>query len=265
MPKGSGKKGRPPSITGLLDAGTSRELAQLRTILKDAMQCLESNNRDLTVTRPRTDHQLNNGPGLFSTFALPPRGHDPQFFNRTSDFSPFLLASHWKDEFGAEFEKEVHGTTTRAAAFDLKTCKKALADSGEYVCQGNILWPGDGSSGVPYRNSAVEETMRLKYSEPVEYGEDLVVAVATASANPMSDLGKMQAVSPEEDRLAFLRAAVRDLGDKKKAAGWRRALSSVQVRFIVLTTEKACEISKTPQTTTRDYFAIITPARRRII
>jgi len=81
--------------------------------------------------------------------------------------------------------------------------------------------------------------MRLNYSEPTSFDELLVVAVPSPSINPMKDIGNLQAVSPEEDRLALLRSAVRDLGDSKKATAWRRVLSSVQVRFKVLPDTKA--------------------------
>ena len=55
-----------------------------------------------------------------------------------------------------------------------------------------------------------------------------------------SEFGGLQAVSPEEDRLALLRAAVRDLADPAKAEAWRTVLSSVQVCLEVLPDAQAC-------------------------
>jgi len=51
------------------------------------------------------------------------------------------LRAKLSTEFGDNFFSEVHATS-RFPAFDAAACKKALTDSGEYSCQGNILWAG---------------------------------------------------------------------------------------------------------------------------
>ena len=92
---------------------------------------------------------------------------------------------------------------------------------------------------MPARNSAVEDTVRLNHAEPGICEEVLVLAVTTPNVNPMNEIGKLIAVSPEEDRIALLRAAKRDMSDPTKRDQWKRVLSSMQVRFKVLPDIKA--------------------------
>ena len=88
-------------------------------------------------------------------------------------------------------------------------------------------------------NIEVEDTARLDHAEPGMCEEVLVWVVATPNANPMNEICKLVAVSPEEDRIALLRAANRDMNGSMKGDTWKRVLSSMQVRFKVLPDIKA--------------------------
>ena len=135
--------------------------------------------------------------------------------------------------------KKVKGIGGRYPAFDQKEYTARLASHGEYVCEGNLLWVSDKTTGIPIRNTAVLDAMNLQFPDgPAPVDEMIVIAVPSSSFAPMDHQGALEAVSPEEDRLVVLKAVVRDIADGKKMQQWAAHLSSVPMKFEVLASAK---------------------------
>ncbi len=127
------------------------------------------------------------------------------------------------------------GIGGRFQQFDTQAFHKALSDSGSYSCEGNLLWIGDVCSGVPIRQAAVTDNIKMQFPNgPAPIWQTFVIAVPCATYNPMEHLGVLEAVSPEEDRLVVLKAAVRDIDDPGKMKLWAAHMKTVPLRFELL-------------------------------
>ena len=127
------------------------------------------------------------------------------------------------------------GIGGRYPAFDQAEYTAKLAANGEYICEGNLLWVSDATTGIPVRNSAVLDAMNLQFPDgPAPVQEMIVIAVPSNSFEPLNHRGALEAVSPEEDRIVVLKAVIRDIEDGKKMQQWAAHLSSVPMKFEVL-------------------------------
>ena len=123
----------------------------------------------------------------------------------------------------------------RFPPYDAEQYKSKLEHSGEYICEGNLLWVGDMCSGVPVRNSAVQDCINLLFPDgPAPLTEMTIIAVPSLSFDPMKHLGALRAVSPEEDRLVVFKAVVRDIDDPAKMQMWAGYLCTAPLKFELL-------------------------------
>ena len=119
-------------------------------------------------------------------------------------------------------------------AFCKETFVKELKRVGSYTCEGNLFGVSDGSTGIPVRQTALTDAMRLNFPEPRPITEPIVIAVPNPDFNPLQHKESLKAVSPEEDRLMVLKAVVRDLEDAEKMKEWAGYLRVAPLKFELL-------------------------------
>ena len=124
------------------------------------------------------------------------------------------------------------------APFHKNSYQTAMKVHGSYTCGGDVFWTKfdfTPTPGVPIRISAIETLMSFYFETPSVMPRPVVVSVTDLDANPLSQRGALQAISPEELRCAMLFAIARDVANgagKEALNAWRRNALSVTMQFI---------------------------------
>ena len=156
------------------------------------------------------------------------RGHD--MFKNIAHFDALTIQG--KDE---------NGVSSHIAPFDKKSCRTALQNRSKYDCGFNIFHLDIKSSlskAIPINEHAVMQFARDNFDDPNGVFPIMVhTAVENPEDNVVSLFGKLQAISPEEPRHAFLF----QLADRIKAGAdddemlqWQQMARSVTVRIHVM-------------------------------
>ncbi len=123
--------------------------------------------------------------------------------------------------------------------FDVKAFGQAMHTAGYYRCDGNMWWVEDTVSAVPYRASGVREIIRQCYPEgtiPQCYHDTITVSVPSVDYDVAANFGNLVTTSPEEDRLAFFGAWLRDVEKSSPETEglmktWMRLCEAVPFKF----------------------------------
>ena len=129
------------------------------------------------------------------------------------------------------------GCQTPFNATDFNT---SMSHSGMYKCgfnffMLNLSW--SATPGVPLVQGRVDMLMNYYFKKASPIPFDLVVRVPSGDFEPMKHVGGLQCVTPEEVKMAFMMAVVRDIEDEAALKEWRRVALSATAVFKLLETD----------------------------
>ena len=129
------------------------------------------------------------------------------------------------------------GYQTPYNAEDFKTSIKAnkLYKCGFNLFAMNLQW--SAMPGVPLVEARVDLLLEYYFKRPAAVPFDFVIRIPNLDFDPMTHLGGLQCLTPEEVKMAFLKAVVRDLSDEGRMQEWRRVALTATAVFKVLETE----------------------------
>lgn len=136
------------------------------------------------------------------------------------------------------------------AAFNASDYAVAMGTVGRYKCGMNLWWTNllfTPSPGVPLVDARIDMLMQYYFKEPAPFPFDLVIAIPDRDFKPAEHKGALQSCTPEEVKIAYLRAIARDArqagdGDVKPLAtmmAWRHSVLTCTCEFKILETEEA--------------------------
>jgi hypothetical protein len=112
---------------------------------------------------------------------------------------------------------------------------------GMYKCGFNMFmlnFSWSATPGVPIAEARVDMLMDYYFKKPGPVPFDLVIRVPSADFDPMKHVGGLQCVTPEEVKMAFLKAVVRDKDeDEDVLKEWRRIALTCTAVFKMLETD----------------------------
>lgn len=121
-----------------------------------------------------------------------------------------------------------------------------MATNGVYRCGFNLFMTNfswTATPGVPVVQGRIDMIMDYHFKTPGPIPFDFVLRAPTVDYDPFRHKGAIQCVSPEEIKMAFMKAVARDvrateLADRDTVLkGWKRAALSVTATFKHLPTE----------------------------
>ena len=101
---------------------------------------------------------------------------------------------------------------------------KLSMTTGLYKCGFNIFMVNFNWSptpGVPIAEARVDMFMEYYFKEPAVVPFDLVIRVPSLDFDPMTHLTGLQCITPEEVKMAFVKAIVRDKDDTGALDLWK--------------------------------------------
>ena len=129
--------------------------------------------------------------------------------------------------------------------FELISYTRALASGSQTYTAGiNLFWidlQWSATPGVPLRASAIDQMARTTFRSPCQIN-DVHIAVADVSFNPLMHKGALLRVSPEEVTGAIVFAIARDIENNEDIGvlqAWKRSVLSTTGMFKLLPTATA--------------------------
>ena len=117
---------------------------------------------------------------------------------------------------------------------------KACMTTGMYKCGFNIFavnFNWSPTPGVPIAESRVDMFMEYYFKEPAPVPFDLIIRVPNLDFDPMTHLAGLHCVTPEEVKMAFIKAIVRDKDNRGALKCWRAHSLTCTASFKLLETE----------------------------
>jgi hypothetical protein len=124
------------------------------------------------------------------------------------------------------------------ATFDPAAFTAAMTNVGRYKCGMNLWWTNllfSPSPGVPLTDARVDLLVDYYFKGPAPFPFDLVIAVPDTRFKPAEHKGGLQSCTPEEVKIAYLRAIARDVRRESDADAVKGVSTLMQWRHSVLT------------------------------
>ena len=129
-------------------------------------------------------------------------------------------------------------------AFTHSKCTAAMEDVGTYECSGNIFWLNlmhNNAPSTPLIANSINTIMRTTFASPSPVDDMLDVALDDPTDDASTQKGGLEAVSPEEQIIAFVKSIARDVRlheegklDVEVLKRWKNHVLTAPMRFQVL-------------------------------
>ena len=120
------------------------------------------------------------------------------------------------------------------APYDPAAYKAAMATAGMYKCgfnffHTNLSWSPTPS--IPLVEGRIDMLGAYYFKAPSPMPFDLVLRAPNDEFDPLTHRGALECVSPEEIKIAFIRAVARDIQSDDALKQWRKVALSTSVIF----------------------------------
>jgi hypothetical protein len=155
------------------------------------------------------------------------------------------------------------------APYSAEDYKLAMTSVGIYKCGFNVFMTNlawSATPSIPLVEGRVKMLLDYHFAQPAHFPFELTIGVPAASFDPLQHKGGLQCISPEEIKMAFLRAIARDVEAPERLQEWRTVALTTSVRFKVLESEDDVffEAVNQRERLVQDYEALARTAFQRI-